>query len=78
VPLRTVELVPLRTVEQSRPEARRSSPATAGSVPRDGKLKPTLGTIEMLGPSGYTRGPSEHITEPSRYYTGTFAIGYAE
>jgi hypothetical protein len=73
-----VELVPLRTVEQSRPEARRSSLVTAGSVPRDGKLKPTLGTTETLGPSGYTRGLSEHITEPFRYYTGPFAIGYEE
>jgi hypothetical protein len=70
--------MPLRTVELSRPEARRSSPATAGSIPRDGKLKPTLGTIEMLGPSGYTRGLSEHITEPSRYYIGSFSIGYEE
>jgi hypothetical protein len=62
--------VPLRTTGQSGPEARRSSLATVGPVPRK-PPKVTPGTIEMLGPSGYTSGPSEHITGPSM-------IGYEE
>jgi hypothetical protein len=66
-----VEQHPLRTARQSRLEARRSGLGAIGSVPCDEPLKPAPGTIEMLGLSGYTRGPSKHVTRPS-------AIGYAE
>jgi hypothetical protein len=39
---------------------------------------PALGTIEVLGPFGYTRGPFEHVTVPSRYYTRPSTTGYVE
>jgi hypothetical protein len=61
---------PLRT-------ARRSSTAV-GSIPHDEPLKVTPRKVEMLGPFGYTRGPSVHVNRPSRYYTGPSATGYEE
>jgi hypothetical protein len=63
--------VPLRT-------AGRSGLTMVSSVPHDEPPKTVPGTIEMLRPSGYTRGLSEHITGPSGYYTGPSTTGYEE
>lgn len=70
--------MPLRTTGQFGPEAGRSGPVVVGSVPHDEPVKTAPGTVEMFGMYGYTRGPSEHVTGPSRYHTKPFAIEYEE
>jgi hypothetical protein len=77
-PLIWEEPTPLRTTEQSRPESGRSSPALVGSIFRDEPPKTAPGMVEMLGQSSYTRGPSEHVTRPSRYHNGPSVTGYVE
>lgn len=72
------QTVPLCMAGQSGSEARQSGLAVVSSVPHDKPPKTMLGTIEMLGPSGYTRRPSEHVIGPSRYYTRPSMIGYEE
>jgi hypothetical protein len=70
--------VPLRTAGQFGSEARWSSPVAVGSLPCDEPPKYAPGTTKMIGPSGYTCGPSEHVTGPSGCYTEQASISYAE